>query len=208
VIWGCVAEMSSSATYDESQVRKALDELPVTGRIIFAAACAEWLYPSYEEFVRAAGLGDAAALRTAIDTAWAIASGEAVAPDEVERQRAAAESLVPSDDDEDWLTLSALAQNSAASAAYAIRAWLTGDSQEAVWAARQLYEAGDYIVQLGAASQSYAQSTDLDLPASLSVSGIVRALEHAGRNAPDRARQDAVAGGKRLRELWSEDPSS
>jgi len=197
--------MSSSATYDESQIGGTLDELVVTRRVIFAASCAEWLYPSYEEFVRSSGLGDVAALRVSIDTAWALAGGEAVAPDEVERQRTTAESLVPSDGDENWSPLSPLAQNAAASTAYAIRAWLTGDSQEAVWAARQLYEAGDYMVQLGAATQSYAQSTDLDLPASLAVSGIARALEHAGRNTPDRAQQDAVVGGRRLRQLWTKD---
>lgn len=70
-----------------------------------------------------------------IDAAWTLARSEALPRDDIERLRALAESLVPHDDDEYWSELSPLAQNAAASAAYAVRTWLLEDPQEAVWAA-------------------------------------------------------------------------
>ncbi|GAC1477129.1 MAG: hypothetical protein NVS1B16_08040 [Pseudarthrobacter sp.] len=63
----------------------------------------------------------------------------------METQREAAEALVPLEDDS-WMDESALAEHAAGAVAYAIRSWLTGDAQEACWAARQIYEALDFWV--------------------------------------------------------------
>lgn len=52
---------------------------------------------------------------------------------------------MPSDED-GWTLEMGYGQNAAAAAAYAIRAWLTDDPQEAAWAARQVYEMADYAV--------------------------------------------------------------
>lgn len=54
-----------------------------------------------------------------------------------------AEAGVPDEDEGPWFLEVAYAQNAAACAAYAIRTWLTGDPQDAVWASRQVYEAAD-----------------------------------------------------------------
>lgn len=39
------------------------------------------------------------------------------------------------------------AQNAAAAVACAVRTWMTDEPQEAVWGARQVYEAADYAAQ-------------------------------------------------------------
>lgn len=65
---------------------------------------------------------------------------------DVESAREVAEALVPFEDD-DWVLESGYAQNGIAAIAYAVRAWLSDDPQEAVWAARQVYEAADYGAQ-------------------------------------------------------------
>lgn len=196
--------MSASGTYDEAEIGSALHELTLTKRVAFAAACAEWLYPSYEQFARTTSLGDLAALRSVVDTAWVLAKGEVVPFGTVDQQRLIAESLVPSDEDEDWSPLRPLAQNAAAAAAYALRVWPAGRTQEAVWAARQLYEAADYIVQLEGAALSYSEVGDYDVPFLMAVDGIALALKHAARNEVEQARREAAEGGARLRDHWAE----
>lgn len=189
---------AAETTYDERKIRDQIDRLPAAGRVAFAAACAEWLYPCYVEFARITGQGDPAGLRSVVDAAWSLAEAKELPRSDVGNLRALAESLVPSDDDDDWSTLSPLAQNAAASAAYAVRTWLLEDPQEAVWAARQLFEAGDYLVQLAAPAQSYISSTDSDEPLSLAIGGIAIALEHSGTRSIPTVRDEAAAGGLRL----------
>ncbi len=197
-----MAEMSATEpTYDEQQIRDQLDGLPSVSRVAFAAACAEWLYPCYEEFARSTGQGDPAMLRAVIDAAWSLAEFEALPRNDIERLRALAESLVPNDEDENWSTLSPLAQNAAASAAYALRTWLLEDPQQAVWAARQVFEAGDYLVQLAAPVQSYVATSNLDEPAALAIGGIALALAHSGSRLVANLRDEAAIGGIRLRRL-------
>ena len=190
--------------YDEAQILDQLDRLPAVSQVAFAAACAEWLYPSYEEFAHVTSQGDPAALRSAIDAAWLLAESEVIPRNDIEHLRNLAESLVPNDDDEDWSTLSPLAQNAAASAAYALRTSLHEDPQEAVWAARQLFEAGDYLVQLGAPAQSYVATTGSDEPSSMAIGGIALALEHSGSRSVANVRDEAADGGLRLRRLLEE----
>jgi hypothetical protein len=187
--------------YDERQIRDQLDGLPAVSRVAFAAACAEWLYPCYEEFARSTGQGDPAALRTVIDAAWRLAGSEPLPRNDIELLQTLAESLVPNDDDEGWSTLSPLAQNAAASAAYAVRTWLLEDPQQAVWAARQVFEAGDYLVQLGASAQSYVATSESDEPSSLAIRGIALALTDSPSSPVEALRAEAESGGVRLRRL-------
>lgn len=186
--------------YDERKIRERLERLPNTRQVAFAAACAEWLYGCYEEFASATGQGVPLALRAVIDTAWTLSKSEALPRDGVERMQALAESLVPNDHGEDWSELSPLAQNSAASAAYALRTWLLQDCQEAVWAARQLYEAGDFLLQVGAADV-YAATAGSDGPFALVVNGVAAALENSSNGNVEAVRAEAMRGGLELRAL-------
>jgi hypothetical protein len=58
----------------------------------------------------------------------------------------------------------AVAQNAVAAVRYALEACLTGEVQPSVWAARQLYEAADAVVQQGAAVQTYVKDIDREQP--------------------------------------------
>lgn len=78
--------------------------------------------------------------RKILDSAWAAVSNGNGIVSSLESEAAA---LGPSDD-EPWVVDMGYAQNAAAALAYAIRTSLSDDSQEAVWAARQVYEAAEY----------------------------------------------------------------
>lgn len=127
--------------YDEELLMLRLEPLDRSPKTAFAAACAQRLMPLYDRYARQ--VGDSSLqqrLAVIVSAAWAAASGRDV---EASRLEADAESMVPDEDDEGWTASRAYAGNAAAAAAYALRAWLTDDPQEAVWAARQLFDAAD-----------------------------------------------------------------
>lgn len=134
--------------YDEAALLARVDKLDRKSRIGFAAACAERLWPLLAVYQDAAGRPqeEFSALRAVLDSVWAVAAGAEPAG-HLDEDEALVESLVPSDDDEDWVFESAYGQNGLAALAYAARTVLTDDSQEAVWAAQQLYEATDVAAQ-------------------------------------------------------------
>jgi len=129
--------------YNEGEMIARLTRLNRVGRAAFAAACAERLAPLFLRYAATTEAADGAALRAIIDEVWRAVSGEDC---DLRPLQAAAEDLVP-DDEGEWSTQTAYAQNAAACSAYAVRAWLTDDPQEAAWAARQLYEAADHAAQ-------------------------------------------------------------
>jgi hypothetical protein len=114
-----------------------------------------------------------------------------------------ADGLVSDEEDEPWVWESGYAQNAAASVAYAASTWMTDDPQEAAWAGRQVYEAGDYGAQ-----QSMTER-DLNAPGALQrvlESSIVQAaleaieadllqVEREGRNGVDALRERASREG-------------
>lgn len=194
--------MTMPSVYDESQIDLVLSGLARSGRTLFAVACAEWLFASYEEFAARTGLGDSSELRRVLDVAWDLACGKELGVAHVEQARLLAESLVPSDDSDDWSVLSPIAQNASAGAAYALRTWQSGETQEAVWACRQLYEAADYVLQMGSVYLPSGAADKSDDLVSTAVRGVIRSLELASVGDHDLARSAAVASGLRLRDHW------
>jgi hypothetical protein len=92
-----VAAVTSRKTdvYDESAIRARLAASGPLRCALFAASCAERLFPLYEEIVARTGKGDIPMLRVALDLAWK-APGIAEAPlAEIAARCADAESLVP-----------------------------------------------------------------------------------------------------------------
>ena len=77
----------------------------------------------------------------------------------------------------------AVAENAVAAVCYAMEVCLTGDVQASVWAARQLYEAADSVVQQGAAAQTYVADIDREQPVRMLLEGIEAAL--GGADSPD-----------------------
>ena len=193
-----MAEVSDaeSTGYDEARIRARLTSVPPELRVAFACAVAERLMPTADWLSLSINRGGPAELRTALDLAWSVAGGSTPAESEVEEARELAESLVPDDEDDDWTELSPLVQNSAAAVAYAVRTCAAGDPQEATWAARQLYEAADYLVQLVEPEQTYRPIEDgVGEPVEMAVRGIHAALDRLGSVGVDQLRAEAAADG-------------
>lgn len=190
--------------YDEAQLRAGLEALSPDRRVAFACSVAESSFPLYFAYATASGGGDAPALRAALDLAWSLAAGACVSAGDVAAARDTSEGLVPDDEDEDWMLLSPLGQNAAAAVAYAMRTWLTGDAQEAVWAARQLHEAADYLVQLQAPEHEYSESSS-EPPMTIAVQAIESALAGAGTAPIADLREQAEQAGTSLSRMLESD---
>lgn len=190
----------STPIYDERSIRDELESWTRTQRVAFSCAVAERLMATYEWFTTVADQGDASALRSALDLAWSVAASEAVSKPAIDTARETAESLVPDDQDHNWVILSPLAQNAAASVAYALRASLVDDPWEAVWAARQLHEAADYLVQLIAPEQTY-ESDLSSSPMWIALGGIEASLSSAAWTPVGELRTKAAHDGWKLRRL-------
>jgi uncharacterized protein YjaG (DUF416 family) len=130
-------------TYDESSIVRRLSQLDRTRKTAFAAACAQRLSPLYLRYAEAVPGVDSATIRSVVGLVWEVLSGAQV---DLRPQQHVAEGQVPPEDD-NWVLETGYAQNAAACAAYAVRAWLTDDAQEAAWAARQAYEVSDHAAQ-------------------------------------------------------------
>jgi hypothetical protein len=142
--------------------------------------------PLYRWCFDRTGIGEFDAVRSALDVGWSAAGPDRAPADKVERYRVEIEALVPSEDDDQFSPGAAVAQNAIACVAYVLRTWETEDPQDAVWAARQLYEAADFIVQQGAAAQTYIEDIEGEAPVQLVLRGIDSALNDL--NSSDMAR--------------------
>ncbi len=131
-------------SYDESEIGARLVRLERFNRTAFAAACAERLWPLFERYVRVTGEGDSVVMRAVLDRVWLAVQGRDAG--DLSQAQAEVEAMVPIDEGE-WVFEMGYGQNAAASVAYAVRTWLRHNPQEAVWAARQVYEAADYAAQ-------------------------------------------------------------
>lgn len=191
-----------TAAYNEGGIKARLDAQDLAEQVLFACACAESVFPLYELFAARTGQGDPALLREALDRAWAVQPG-AVAGGDIERLREAVESLVPQDDQPDFSVWSPLAQNAAAAVAYALRLWLSGESQNGVWAARQLYEVADYVLQVDEAGDAYVDEGE---PVALALGAIETALASIATGDSAGLRDTAVTDGQRMRRLAANGP--
>lgn len=127
--------------YDEMLLMLRLEPLDRSAKTAFAAACAQRLVPLSDRYSQQVGdTSREQRLSVIVAAVWQAASGRDI---DATRLAAEAEAMVPDEDDEGWTAGRTYAGNAAAAAAYAVRTWLTNDSQEAAWAARQLFDAAD-----------------------------------------------------------------
>lgn len=188
----------SELLYDEAILKARVDALPGPERVLLAAACAERLMPLYERITSAAVSTEAATVRTALDLAWsATASAQ-----QAQKAQLAVEDLVPDEDDEDAPDV-ALVQNAIAAVAYALRTASSQDAQDVVWAARQLHEAADYIVQREAPNQTYIEDLEQEAAIQLVLRGLGSALQDLESVSPAQLRSRARADGDALLALFT-----
>jgi hypothetical protein len=185
-----VTEPLATPNYDEGEIAGRIAAMPSSARALFACACAERLMAVFRWFCDMTGSTSFKAVREALDAAWSpdpTVSGAG--------QRELAE-LMP-DDEEGELALGyAVAQNAVACVAYAVAVRQTGAAEPAVWAARQLYEAADAVVQQGAGVQSYVDNIDQEPPVQLMARGIHVALDSAIDASPAGLLAEARADGE------------
>lgn len=185
----------SLLAYDETVIRERVTGLPDAERTLLAAACAERLMPLYEWIAGGAGSAEAASVRSALDLVW---SGN-TSSTQAEQAQLTVEELVPDEDDEDAPVDVGLVQNAVAAVAYALRTMGSHDAQDVVWAARQLYEAADYIVQREAPNQSYIENLEEEPSVHLVLRGLGSALADLERDtSPSMLRTRAKADGDAL----------
>lgn len=188
--------MVGTERYDEVRLRRRLETLDRASRASFAAACAERLWPLVERYalVSSVPADRVAQLRGALDAVWAGAMGQAA---DVAGAQHLAESMVPRED-EKWVMEAGYGQNAIAAIAYAARTWLTDHPQAAVWAARQVYEAGDYGAQQELDDGVFSAAVEEELQNAPVVVAAVRAiaddLEAAGSETAETVRQRSQAG--------------
>src|SRR6266404_7487471 len=133
-------------TFDEASLTKQLQLLPPPHRCIFAASCALRLFPAYVSVHEIGGSGEPATLRRALDSIWNGIIDQRVDESIYQQHLAAIMDLMPSEEDQKTNPTAAYSEDALASAAYALRAFLTCDPQEAAWAARRVYEALDHLI--------------------------------------------------------------
>ncbi|WP_437949188.1 DUF416 family protein [Sorangium sp. So ce296] len=133
--------------FDESNLISNLERLPIPFRVAFAAACAERQMSAYRRFATQKGQTSTNTMDMALDTVWADPNATPNAAD-LEHQIETIMDLIPQEGSIEgpWTQDATNAQNAGMAVAYALRAKLAGEAQEAAWAARVAYEALDNLI--------------------------------------------------------------
>jgi len=131
--------------FDEADLVRALARVTVKSRVAFAAACAERLFPAYEDFCKRTGRGDRKALAGILKRIWEHMLGDEMKAEQIDAGLSLSMALIPRED-EPWVDEQAYADDAASAMAYTLRALKNGEPQEAAWAARRAYEATDHHV--------------------------------------------------------------
>jgi uncharacterized protein YjaG (DUF416 family) len=133
-------------TYDEAHLIKKLETLPKHLRVVFAALCAERIVPAYSAFAERTGSGEPSYLVSVLNRLWQDLEGHEMSNEQIQEDLDACLELIRDENEGQWSSLRAYAEDAVAAVAYALRARQSGKSQEAAWAARRSYEAIDYFV--------------------------------------------------------------
>lgn len=141
----------ATAQYDDEMNRfediaRKVAELPtgLWGWVAFAATCAERLLPLYTCYAKQKVSG-ADNYLAALDYVWGCLGVMRFDPQDAQRLLAECEKTLP-DEDGAWKAGCPYADDAAASILYCLRLMLSGDQQEAVWAATRAYEVADNFV--------------------------------------------------------------
>jgi hypothetical protein len=131
--------------FDEEKLVRELGELPKNLRAAFAASCAQRLLPGYMRYATDSTNANMAALSQALANLWKDIEEDRADVASLTKCHDLCLSLIPGDD-KGYVPGQEFAEDAAASVAFVTRVKLTGDSQEAAWAARRAYDALDHYV--------------------------------------------------------------
>lgn len=144
--------------FNESDTIEMLRRLSPGFRVAFALLSSFRILPTYRRFHAKTGRGDPATLESTAAELWRDITQHRLSDTEIQMAAARCMELVPSEQgwDEDTQPY---AEDAAAAVAYAVRARLNGDPQEAAWAGRRVYEAIDHFIN---AQKEVSATTDPD----------------------------------------------
>lgn len=132
--------------FEEQSLRRELDRLPPSSRVAFAASCAQRLVGICHRFLAEAGRYDRASdCDRALEYVWTHIL-EPTPGGAATQLLADVMALVPDQDAPRWTPLTAYGDDALSALAYCLSCLQSGDSQDAAWAARRVYEAVDCFV--------------------------------------------------------------
>ena len=144
---------------DESALLKKLESIPPKSKVAFACSCAERLYPLYKNNDNKTD-ANPILLRETLDLLWADIIDETHSEEELDRLIKGLESMVFDDAGDDLAEHIAYAEIAWAAVYYSLKCRFDGDSQNAVWASLQVYEAINYYVRVGQSSNNKFKSNE------------------------------------------------
>lgn len=151
--------------YEEADRLRRVNELSPRGRVAFALLCATRLVPQYRRFHEKTGRGDPQRVEELAVMLWQHLTTARMSTDDLEQAVEHCMDLIPTEDDGWDDEVQASAEDAGAALAYAYRAAVTGDAQEAVWASRRAYEAMDHFAGRHETGSEYDEDARLRHPA-------------------------------------------
>jgi uncharacterized protein YjaG (DUF416 family) len=130
--------------YSEERLIGELERLRVQFRVVYAAACAERLFPAYERYLEQAGRKLDHNLKGLLEKLWLDISGEAMSDSEIDDGIDKCMTEIQDINDSEWIDEAA--EGAASSLCYALRCRKSGEAQEAAWATQPLYDTLDHFV--------------------------------------------------------------
>lgn len=129
--------------FDQGLLKERLERISTGCRSLFALSCAERLFPSYDLYHQRTGRGDTSRMRSALDHLWdaILQDRTAIGLDGLDDYK-----LLAPGEETPWNPLNPVAENAVAAVMYACQCQIEEETESAVWAAVQGYEAADYIV--------------------------------------------------------------
>jgi len=134
-------------SFDPKSLKRDLDRLSRTHRVVFAAACCERLLPNYSAFAQQVRWGNPETLRAALDYIWdTVENGGAVDREEINRLIERCDAVIPDTADFDTSSVSA-ALDAGTAVVETLRSLLDGDSQRVVDVASFCRDTVDMYIQ-------------------------------------------------------------
>ena len=151
--------------FDELSIKSRLSPVEPSARTVFAAACAQRLYPAYSRFRRKARIeGEKDDVRAALEVLWDdLIGGKTINRSELKVLIDRVRSLVP-DEEEAAAANEPYAEDAVEALVYALSTRDTGSVEAAVWAARCAYEAADGEASRASASRRYDEDAIVSDP--------------------------------------------
>lgn len=130
-------------SFDESALDDRLSKLPNAKRAAFAATCVERLAPAYRQYSRSSGAANQDRFDSIVTDLWAFIERRLLGDNNLPDADLIYGELSPQGDLDGLL---GYADDAVAALAFAVRTTRNGMAQDAVWAARRVYEAMNRLV--------------------------------------------------------------